>query len=135
MKMRNVYVDNAGNETTLGACDFALIGDLKAFMLECEANLTITNGITNTGLYLWDELDERWNKCPLDHEIMKSINKILITTENTDLWDIVITLDTNEEIVTNDEPVSMAEVYEAINTMRKPSFFGKRIKEIRIISH
>ena len=137
MKMRNVFVDYAGNETSLGACDFAFIGDFEVFMLECEVGHTINSGITGTGLYAWDDMNGHWDKCPSDHEVMKSINKILSATPTDDkmLWDIVITLDTNDESVTNDEPVSMAEVYEAINTMRKPSFFGKRIKEIRIISH
>lgn len=141
MKMRNVFVDYAGNETSLGACDFAFIGDFEVFILECQVSHTITNGITGVGLYSWDDAAGHWDKCPSDHEVMKSINKILSATSATAptddkmLWDIVVTLDTNDEIVTNDEPVSMAEVYEAINTMRKPSFFGKRIKEIRIISH
>lgn len=49
-------------------------------------------------------------------------------------WNIIITLDTGEVIKTNSEPVEMNEVQEAINTMLKPSFFGKRIKKFEIVA-
>lgn len=47
-------------------------------------------------------------------------------------WNIEITLDNNNKIKTNDVPVSMEEVQEAIRVLLKPSFFGKRIKKFEI---
>lgn len=41
--------------------------------------------------------------------------------------------DYDEELLTNEEPVTLDEVVEAIKIMRKPSFFGKRLTEIRLV--
>lgn len=58
-----------------------------------------------------------------------------ITRPKEPKYDIYITVDNcDEEILTNeDEPVTLDDVVEAIKVMRKPSFFGKRLIEIRLV--
>lgn len=57
-----------------------------------------------------------------------------ITRPKEPKYDIYITVDDyDEEILTNEEAVTLDEVYEAIRVMQKPSFFGKRLTEIRLV--
>lgn len=57
-----------------------------------------------------------------------------ITRPKETKYDIYITVnDYDEEILTNEEPVTLDEVSEAIRVMQKPSFFGKRLTEIRLV--
>lgn len=58
-----------------------------------------------------------------------------ITRPKEPKYDIYITVDGyDEEILTNgDEPVTLDEVVEAIKVMRKPSLFGKKLTEIRLV--
>lgn len=58
-----------------------------------------------------------------------------ITRPKGPKYDIYITVDGyNEEILTNgDEPVTLDEVVEAIKVIRKPSLFGKKLTEIRLV--
>lgn len=58
-----------------------------------------------------------------------------ITRPKEQRYDIYITVDGyDEEILTNgDEPVTLDDVIEAIKIMKKPSFFGKKLTEIRLV--
>ena len=134
MKKINIYLNYEGNETTLGACDVAYIGDFASFCHICEQTHTVKNGVVKNGVYEWDDSTGSWHETSLNTAMQKTIDKIVDDVKNFDAWNIIITLNNDDEIKTNDEPITMVEVYEAIDTMRKPSFFGKRIKEIRIVS-
>ena len=139
--MTNVYCFDVNfHKCTLLESYFIYVGDVEEFRQQCDKETISDYGVRETGCYFWNDTSESW--CPPtaneEDKIMRAIEGIGgITRAKGDVfvgWNIIITLDTGEVIKTNSEPVEMNEVQEAINTMLKPSFFGKRIKKFEIVA-
>ena len=138
--MANVYFNNNFEVCTINnSPDYLYIDDVEAFIQECGDDW-ISDGVDKTGIYHWNDYDELWEPTISTieekiKEVINSVGGITRVGKNTFIgWNIIITLDTGEIIKTNSEPVEMNEVQEAINTMLKPSFFGKRIKKFEIVA-
>lgn len=138
--MANVYFDNELNVCTVGDDpEYLYVDDVDAFIQECGDEWIFEN-VDRTGVYHWNDYEEAWEPAISIVEekirgIINPIGGITKVKENVFVgWNIVITLDSGEVIKTNSEPVDMNEVQEAINTMLKPSFFGKRIKKFEIVA-
>lgn len=139
--MANVYFFDVNfNKSTPLESYFIYVGDVEEFRQICDHENISDYGVKETGCYFWNDASDSWCFPTTDEEekIMRAIEGIGgITRVRGDVfvgWNIIITLDTGEIIKTNSEPVEMNEVQEAINTMLKPSFFGKRIKKFEIVA-
>ena len=143
--MANMFFEKKGINGELKECkinecpDYLYIDDVKAFYDLCGDDYIAENVYTNC-IYKWDDDREMWTPTgdPLITipimDIVKEKGKEVggITKTASDSWNIKILLDDDTILKTNDEPVTMDEVIEAVKTMLKPSFFGKRLKEITL---
>lgn len=143
--MANMFFEKRGIGGVMTECDigdspdYLYIDDVKAFYDTC-GDTYITENVFSTGVYKWDDNNEIWeqtNDPTITRPIMDIVRKKEkevggITKATNDSWNIEILLDDDTILKTNDEPVTMDEVIEAIKTMLKPSFFGKRLKEITL---
>ena len=143
--MANMFFEKRGISGVMTECDigdtpdYLYIDDVKAFYDTC-GDAYITENVFSTGVYEWDDDKEVWKQSD-DPTITRPIMDIVrkkekevggITKAIDDKWNIEILLDDDTILKTNDELVTMDEVIEAIKTMLKPSFFGKRLKEITL---
>ena len=141
--MANVYfnddfeVCSIGNDPT-----YLYIDNVKEFLYDCGDNY-IADEVNEIGVYHWDSYLNVWvfSGPKIDKKIralVKEINSLCQdpTSQNNKSigWNILITLNTGEVIQTNSEPVPMNEVHEVIDILLKPSFFGKTIKEFKIVA-
>lgn len=136
--MANKYFKGNFEECTIDKCPLYLyIDDVQGFLRECGDDW-ISDNVDEPGIYQWNDNYEVWVMA--NPNIEKKIRAIV--EQNTPRqggeisvgWNILVTLDTDETIKTNSEPISMNEVYEAIDILLKPSFFGKRIKKFEIVA-
>lgn len=122
---------------------YLYIDDVDKFLHDC-GNGYVSDGVDKSGVYLWNDYYCVWDLA--DPEIDKKIKAIVeeITSLRQELprqsnntftnWNILVTLDTDETIKINSEPVSINDIHEVIDTLLKPSFFGKRIKKFEIVA-
>lgn len=143
--MANMFFEERGIGGVMTECgigdspDYLYIDDVNAFYDAC-GDKYITENVLSTGVYKWDDNNEIWeqtNEPTITRPIMDIIRKKEkevggITKATDDKWNIQILLDDDTILKTNDEPVTMDEVIEAVRIMLKPSFFGKRLKEITL---
>ena len=136
--MANVYfnddfeVCSIGNDPT-----YLYIDNVKEFLYDCGDNY-IADEVNETGVYQWDSNYEIWVMAnPNIEKKVKAIVEQNTLHQGGEIfigWNILITLNTGEVIQTNSEPVPMNEVHEVIDILLKPSFFGKTIKEFKIVA-
>lgn len=143
--MANMFFEKRGINGELKECkinegpDYLYIDDVNAFYDACGEDY-IAENVFSRGVYTWDDDKEMWTPTgdPLITvpimNIVKEKRKEVgdITKTANDSWNIEILLDDDTILKTNDEPVTMDEVIEAVKTMLKPSFFGKRLREITL---
>lgn len=116
---------------------YLYIDDVEDFLKEC-ADDWISDNVGKPGVYQWDDFHEVWILA--NSAIEKKIKAIV--EQNTLCqggeifvdWNILVTLDTSETIKINSEPVPINDIHEAIDTLLKPSLFGKRIKKFEIVA-
>lgn len=143
--MANMFFEKRGIGGVMTECgigdspDYLYVDDVNAFYDACGEDY-ITEKVFSTGVYMWDGNSEAWEQTD-EPAITRPIMNIVkekrkevggITKTASDSWNIEILLDDYTILKTNDEPVTMDEVIEAIKTMLKPSFFGKRLREITL---
>ena len=141
--MANMYFNcKFGACTVHDSPEYLYIDDVGAFIEECGDEY-ITDNVDKSGVYHWNDDYEVWELAipPINDKIGEIVKQIFPRQELSRQggkifigWNIIITLDTDEIIKTNSEPIEMTEVQEAINTLLKPSFFGKRIKKFEIVA-
>ena len=121
---------------------YLYIDDVEDFLNDCGDDW-VSDDVDETGIYQWDNESWTWVRAnsAVDDKIRALIKKINSlrqepTSQNNKSigWNILITLNTGEVIQTNSEPVPMNEVHEAIDILLRPSFFGKTIKEFKIVA-
>jgi predicted glycosyltransferase len=136
--MANMYFKGNFEECAMEKSPLYLyIDDVEDFLKDC-GDEWISDNVDKKGIYQWNSYDDVWVFA--DPSIEKKIKTIV--EQNTSCqsnnisvkWNILITLNTNETIQTNSEPVPMNEVHEAIDILLRPSFFGKTIKEFKIVA-
>lgn len=143
--MANMFFEKRGIGGVMMECgigdspDYLYIDDVDAFYDACGEDYIAENVFTR-GVYKWDDDKELWTSTA-DPSITRPIMDIVkkkekevggITKTTSDKWNIEILLDDDTILKTNDELVTIDEVIEAVKTMLKPSFFGKRLREITI---
>lgn len=143
--MANMFFEKRGIGGVMTECgigdspDYLYIDDVNAFYDACGEDY-IAEKVFSTGVYMWDDNSEAWEQTD-EPAITRPIMNIVkekrkevggITKTASDSWNIEILLDDDTILKTNDEPVTMDEVIEAIKTMLKPSFFGKKLREITL---
>lgn len=116
---------------------YLYIDDVEDFFKEC-ADDYISDNVDEPGVYQWNDDDEVWDMANSNIEKkVRAIVKQNSPRQGGEIfvgWNILVTLDTDETIKINSEPVSMNDIHEAINILLKPSFFGKRIKKFEIVA-
>lgn len=122
---------------------YLYIDDVDKFLYDCD-DCYVSDGVDKPGVYQWNDYYCVWDLA--DPEIDKKIRALVIKEVNSlhketphqnnksINWNISVTLDTNETIKINSEPVSIDKVPEVIDILLKPSFFGKRIKKFEIVA-
>ena len=136
--MANMYFKDNFEECTIDKGPLYLyIDNVKEFLYDCGDDY-ISDNVENSGVYQWDDDYEAWSMA--NSNIEKKVKAIVeqsfphqVNNVSTK-WNILITLNTGEVIQTNSEPVPMNEVHEAIDILLRPSFFGKTIKEFKIVA-
>jgi hypothetical protein len=116
---------------------YLYIDNVKDFLNDCGDDW-ITDGVNEPGIYQWKDDYEIWVMTnPNIEKKIKTIVEQSIPHQGGEIfvgWNILVTLDTDETIKINSEPVSINDIHEAIDTLLKPSFFGKRIKKFEIVA-
>lgn len=122
---------------------YLYIDDVDSFLNDCGDSY-VSDGVDKPGVYQWNDYYCVWDLADSEIDkkiralVMKEINSLHKKTpcqdNNSICWNILITLNTGELIQTNSEPVSMNEVHEAIDILLKPSFFGRTIREFKIVA-
>ena len=136
--MANKYFKGNFEECTMEKCPLYLyIDDVEDFLKEC-ADDYISDNVDEPGVYQWNDNDEVWDMANSNIEKkIKAIVKQNIPNQDGEIfigWNIVVTLDTDETIKINSEPVPITDIHEAMDILLKPSFFGKRIKKFEIVA-
>lgn len=142
--MANMYFNDEFKVCSIGNDPkYLYIDDVDSFLNDCGDDW-VSDDVDETGVYQWNEGYWIWSLADpaIDKKIralvMKEINSLHKETPHQNNksigWNISITLNTGEVIQTNSEPVPMNEVHEAIDILLKPSFFGKTIKEFKIVA-
>ena len=148
--MKNFYLSKdyrICNDPADYDCIYAICNDVDSLIEDFNDydidDCGIDRGDTNLAVYRWDTDDDGWTKLNA-----KETEKILSTfysqypehcpnntdgiTRNTERkWNWKVKLN-NDTIQMNDEPVNLDEITSNFEIIQKPSFFGKRIKQIII---
>lgn len=132
------FFDKNYQETNIDEAIYAFIGDVEEFRKICDNMECLTRGVREVGIYKWSEENGKWemNFGLSERKIVnkKAYDIIGYIKDIFTGWNISITLNTNETIKINSEPIQIAEIEEVINTMLKPNFFGERIKKFEIVA-
>jgi hypothetical protein len=136
--MANMYFKDNFEECTIDEGPLYLyIDNVKEFLFDCGDDY-ISDNVENSGVYQWDDDYEAWSMANSNIEKkVKAIVERSFPHQGGEIfvgWNILVTLDTDETIKINSEPISTNEIPEAIDILLRPSFFGKRIKEFKIVA-
>ena len=136
--MANKYFKGNFEECTMEKCPLYLyIDNVEDFLDDCRDDW-ISDNVDEPGVYQWNDDYEVWVMA--NPNIEKKIRAIIeqnTPRQNGEIfvnWNIFVTLDSGLCVKINSEPVSMDKVPEVINTLLKPCFFGKKIKEFEIVA-
>lgn len=136
--MANKYFKGNFEECTMEKCPLYLyIDNVEDFLEEC-ADDYISDNVDKPGVYQWNDDYEVWDMA--NSNIEKKVKTIVEQNtlhQDSEIfvdWNIFVTLDSGLCVKINSEPVSMDKVPEVINTLLKPCFFGKKIKEFEIVA-
>ena len=116
---------------------YLYIDNVKEFLYDCGDDW-ISDNVDEPGVYQWNDDYEVWVMA--NPNIEKKIRAIIEQNtlhQDSEIfvnWNIFVTLDSGLCVKINSEPVSMDKVPEVINTLLKPCFFGKKIKEFEIVA-
>jgi len=141
--MANIYFNEDFKVCTIkNDTMYLYIDNVKDFLDDCNDEW-ISDNVDETGIYQWDNKSWTWVRAnsAVEDKIRALVKKIdsprqeHTSQSNKSIgWNILITLNTGEIIQTNSEPVPINEVHEAIDILLRPSFFGKTIKEFKIVA-
>ena len=136
--MANIYFNSNFEECAIDKNPWYLyIDNVKDFFGEC-ADDYISDNVDKPGVYQWNNDYEVWDlAAPGTDKKIRALVEQNISCQSNNIsikWNILITLNTGEVIQTNSEPVPMNEVHEVIDILLRPSFFGKTIKEFKIVA-
>ena len=116
---------------------YLYIDNVKEFLYDCGDDW-ISDNVNEPGVYQWNDDYEVWDmansniekkvKTIVEQNTLHQDSKIFVN------WNIFVTLDSGLCVKINSEPVSMDKIPEVINTLLKPCFFGKKIKEFEIVA-
>ena len=136
--MANKYFKGNFEECTMEKCPLYLyIDNVEDFLDDCGDDW-ISDNVDEPGVYQWNDDYEVWVMA--NPNIEKKIRAIIEQNtlhQDSEIfvnWNIFVTLDSGLCVKINSEPVSMDKVPEVINTLLKPCFFGKKIKEFEIVA-
>ena len=136
--MANKYFKDNFEECTIDKGPWYLyIDNVEDFLDDCRDEW-ISDNVDKSGIYQWDYDSEVWDLAgPRINKKIRALVEQSIPHQGGEIfvgWNILVTLDTDETIKINSEPVSINDIHEAIDTLLKPSFFGKRIKKFEIVA-
>ena len=136
--MANKYFKSNFEECAIEKSPLYLyIDNVKEFLYDCGDDW-ISDNVDEPGVYQWNDDYEIWDMA--NSNIEKKIKAIVEQNsphQDSEIfvnWNIFVTLDSGLCVKINSEPVSMDKVPEVINTLLKPCFFGKKIKEFEIVA-
>ena len=121
---------------------YLYIDDVDQFLYDCSAGY-VSEGVDKSGVYLWNDYYCIWDLADpeIDKKIRTLVEKINSLRQESPRqndkptgWNILVTLNTGDVIQTNSVPLSIKEIPEAIDILLRPSFFGKTIKEFKIVA-
>jgi hypothetical protein len=129
----------------IGAITYLIVNDVNEFFDFCDEYGMQCLDVNKIGFYQWSDHADAWVEITEESikifENLKIINENNLTennltennlTENDVIWNLKITLLHGEEIKTNNKNCSLEELFEAIQSMQKPSLFGKKVKSFTI---
>lgn len=124
---------------------YIIVKNVEQFLHDCDNYGIIEDGVTKEGIYQFINAIEEWKMVSkeLEEKILSNVysqypefcptNKANNNIKNTGKkWNWSVTLNNDEVIQMNDEPVSLNEIVENFEIIQKPSFFGNRIREFII---
>lgn len=124
---------------------YIIVKNVEQFLHDCDKYDIIEDGVKNEGVYTFNSYTEKWDMVSkeLEEKIFSNVysqypelcptNEVNKNIKNTEKkWNWSITLNNDEKIQMNDEPVSLNEIVENFEIIQKPSFFGNRIREFII---
>jgi hypothetical protein len=135
--MANKYLNNNFEECVIYRCpEYLYIDDVENFLEDCGDEY-ISDGVDEPGIYQWSDDDDAWFIA--NPNIEKKIRAIVeqnspCQSDKPIGWNILVTLNTGDVIQTNSVPLLIKEIPEAIDILLRPSFFGKTIKEFKIVA-
>jgi hypothetical protein len=141
--MANKYFNNNFEECVIYRCpEYLYIDDVENFLEDCGDEY-ISDGVDEPGIYQWSDDDDAWfianpnieKKIRAIVEQNSPRQEISNQVDNVSIkWNISVILKTGGTILINSEPISTNEIHEVIDTLLKPSFFGKTINEFKIVA-
>ena len=141
--MANKYFNNNFEECVIYRCpEYLYIDDVENFLEDCGDEY-ISDGVDEPGIYQWSDDFEAWilANSDIEKKIRAIVEKNSPRQETSNQggnkiirWNILVTLNTGDTIQTNSEPLLMSEIPEAVDILLRPSFFGKTIKEFKIVA-
>ena len=121
---------------------YLYIDNVEDFLDDCQDEW-ISDNVDKPGIYKWDNEFWTWEiaNSTIDNKIRALIEKTNSLRQEPPRqndkpigWNILVTLNTGDVIQTNSIPLSIKEIPEAIDILLRPSFFGKTIKEFKIVA-
>jgi len=142
--MANMYFNSNFKVCSIsGSPVYLYIVDVKEFLRECRDEW-VCEGVEEAGVYQWNDYYCLWRLADpaIDQKIRTLVEEINSLRQekprqNNDKsikWNISVILKTGGTILINSEPISTNEIHEVIDTLLKPSFFGKTINEFKIVA-
>jgi hypothetical protein len=141
--MANMYFNSDFKVCSIGDAPMYLyIDSVEDFLYDCGDDY-ISDNVDETGVYRWDFDCEIWIFAdPSVNRKIKALVKEINSlhqenphqNDKSICWNISVILKTGGTILINSEPISTNEIHEVIDTLLKPSFFGKTINEFKIVA-
>jgi hypothetical protein len=115
---------------------YLYIDNVEDFLDDCRDDW-ISDNVDEPGVYQWNDDYEVWVMA--NPNIEKKVRAIVeqnspCQSDKPIGWNILVTLNTGDVIQTNSVPLLIKEIPEAIDILLRPSFFGKTIKEFKIVA-
>lgn len=141
--MANIYFNSDFKVCSMVNAEYLYIDNVDDFLKDCGEDYIYDN-VDEKGVYQWNDYDDVWELANLAvkekiKSLVKEVNSLRQETphqnnNNSIGWNILVTLNTGDVIQTNSVPLSIKEISEAVDILLRPSFFGKTIKEFKIVA-